>query len=94
MGSLSLRWLLDELPARDVAVKQLSLRVKFQFDFDGLITAVTAHQYLAAKVVAFVVEAQVVAQVDARLNDFAAAMALHGKPIGVVTWGARCEKFG
>jgi hypothetical protein len=102
---LPVRWMLkffaaDELPAGDLAIDQSALLVKLKVDLDLLEAARCAHEHLAAveaQVRVIVVGAQVIVQIDSRLEDLFAAVAAGIDPVGALIakygGGEQANKF-
>jgi len=87
---------LYERPALGFAVDQAFVFVEGQFDFYALEALPITDQDFAAEVCRFstiiVVDAQVVVKIYASADQFAAAIALDLRPIGVgIRWG--CKYF-
>jgi hypothetical protein len=73
----------DEIPAHDLTIKQLAILVKQQRHFNTFEAALAADQNFPDDEASLISLAQFIAQVDARLDRFAAAAAAHVDPIAV-----------
>ena len=89
--------LVHKLPAADLPLDQAPFVIEGQFYIDALETAPLASQSLAAVIefflAAFVIDAQIIIQINARPDSLAATVALSHHPI-CVGFGPGCYQLG
>jgi hypothetical protein len=88
---------IHKLSALNLLLDEISAGIELQLDLDGEVTSFLPDENFSAKISAVffaltVLDAQVVVQINPRLNDLAAAATLNGDPEGTIFWGA-CEEI-